>query len=80
MQFWYPNAFADIHRWWVGKPKECSQNEGEGTVDDSMGKPCDDVKNGVCEACEDVADVCSVQYQFEHKQKDYMHGRSMVCR
>ncbi|KAG2110470.1 hypothetical protein BD769DRAFT_1392275 [Suillus cothurnatus] len=49
--------------WWAEKPKECGQNDWEGIMDDSVGKPCDDVKNG---------------YRFERRQKDYVHGRSMV--
>jgi hypothetical protein len=46
-----------------GKAKEGDQNEGEGIMDDSVGKPCDDIKNGVCEARED-ANVHAILYRL----------------
>lgn len=48
-------------------------------MDDSVGEPSDDVKNGVGEAREDVTDVRAVEYGLEGGQKDDVNCGSMVC-
>jgi len=47
------------------KPQEYGDNEGAGEMHDSIGKPCDDVEDGMCESCEDVGNVGTVQHGFQ---------------